>query len=140
LSSGRVELLRELYAAFDFRSAAAGRLDDLFRRHAVPDFELVPPPIYPDTEVTVGLEGFDAFMRMLTEVWEEWRFEIEQMEDAGERVLVLLTLHARGRESGAVAEVSAAHVVTFRGERVARLEVFVDREEARAAAGLSAGP
>jgi len=139
LTPGNVELLRDLYGAFDFRSAAEGRLDDLFRRHADPAFELVPPPIYPDTEAMVGMEGFDAFMRMLTEVWDEWRFEIEDMEEAGDRVLVLVTLHARGRGSGASAEAPAAHVVTFSGGRVVRLEVFVDRAEARAAAGLSAG-
>jgi ketosteroid isomerase-like protein len=140
LSSERIERLRELYAAFDFRSAAEGRLDELFRRHTTPEFEFVPPPIYPDAEVMPGVEGLEAFMRMLTEVWQEWRTEVEGMEESGDRVLVLVTLHARGLGSGASTVTPAAHVLTFSGERVARLEVFLDRARARAVAGLSAGP
>jgi len=49
MSPRNAEVAAEIYSAFDFRSAAAGRLDELFERLADPDFEIEPPPIYPDT-------------------------------------------------------------------------------------------
>ena len=110
------------------------------RPHVDPGVELVPPRIYPDAGVAAGIEGFDAFMRMLTQVWGEWRYEVDGMEEVGERVVVMVTLHAHGRGSGAPTATRGAHLLTFREDRVVRLEVYLDRAEARAAAGLSAGP
>jgi ketosteroid isomerase-like protein len=136
VSTARSDQLRALYEGFDFRSAAEGKLDRLFERHLRSDFELHPPPIYPDTGIYRGLEEVRDFFQMLTDVWGEWRIEPERMTEAGNRTVVIVRLHARGRESGASTETSAAHLWDFDGDRAARLEVFIDPDDAFAAAGL----
>lgn len=136
MSSARSERLRELYEAFDFRSAAEGELDRLAEAYLRPDFELHPPPIYPDAGVYRGLDEVRGFFQMLTDVWGEWRIEPEQITEAGDQAVVLVRLHARGKESGATTETPAAHLWDFDGDRAVRLQVFIDPDDAFAAAGL----
>ena len=108
MSRRNAEVVAEIYSAFDFKSAAAGRLDELFERLADPGFEIEPPPIYPDMGVYRGLDEVKGFFGMLTQVWEEWRFEPGEMEDAGDKVLVPVTLQARGRASTSGRSATAA--------------------------------
>ena len=70
----------------------------------------------------------------------DYRFEIEETHGTGDRVLVLVTHHGRGRHSGVTVEHRAAHVYTLREGKVSRIEVWVDqdaREAALEAVGLS---
>jgi ketosteroid isomerase-like protein len=52
-------------------------------------------------------------------------------------VLVVARYFGRGRGSGAPVEFPVHHVLKFRGDRVERLEWYVSRDEAAAAAGVS---
>jgi ketosteroid isomerase-like protein len=132
----KAEVASELYAAFDFKSAAAGELDSLFERLAVPDLEVQPPPVYPDMRTYRGLDEVKAFWGMLTEVWEEWSFEPGAMEDAGDKLLVEVHLYARGLGSGLELPSSGWHVLTFRDGKVAKIHTVMDESEARKVAGL----
>jgi ketosteroid isomerase-like protein len=136
MSGRKAEVASELYAAFDFRSAAAGELDSLFHRLAVPDLVIEPPPIYPDMRVYRGLAEIKGFYAMLTEVWEEWSFEPGAMEQAGDNLLVEVHLHARGLGSGLELPSSGWHVWTFRDGKVARIHTVMEESEARKVAGL----
>jgi ketosteroid isomerase-like protein len=49
----------------------------------------------------------------------------------------MIRLSARGSESGAPVESKTAHLIDFRGDRIAAVRVYLDRDEARGAAGLS---
>ena len=62
--------------------------------------------------------------------------EIDEFEVPGAgRVLAIGSVHFRGRESGVVIDEPVAWVFRHDGERVTRLEVFVNRvADARAAA------
>jgi ketosteroid isomerase-like protein len=131
------DIAAEIYAVFDYRSAAAGLLDPLWERYATADLELEPPPIYPDMGVYRGLEEVRAFFRMLTEVWEEWDMEPGEMEAAGDHVLVPVQLHTRGRGSGLELPAQGFHLWTFRDGKAAKIKTFFDEAEARRAAGLS---
>ena len=71
--------------------------------------------------------------------FDEIRFGLEDVVDGGEpdQVLVLLTLHTRGKGSGVEVDVRIGHVLTVREGRIARGRVYTDPDEARAAAGLT---
>jgi hypothetical protein len=55
----------------------------------------------------------------------------------GGRWLVLLTISGRGRGSGIELEGEVGHVVTFKGGRAQRLDIYLTWDVARAAAGLA---
>ena len=69
--------------------------------------------------------------------WALLRIDVEELRAVDdERVLALLTF--TGIERGSTTEVTLkyAHLATFRGEEVSRVQAFSDWAEARAAAGL----
>jgi ketosteroid isomerase-like protein len=70
----------------------------------------------------------------------DYRFDIEETHDSGERVFVLVTHHGRGRHSGVTVEQRVAHVYTLRVGKVTRIEVWAEegaREAALEAVGLA---
>ena len=68
----------------------------------------------------------------------DYRFDIDEAEDGGDRVFVLATHHGHGRRSGAEVEQRTAYVYTLRDAQVIRIEVWAEdeRDAARRAAGL----
>ena len=106
---------------------------------ATPDFEFHTAQMFPGTEpVYRGREGMVEFWTAFIEApWALLRLDVESLEPAGEdRVLALLTF--TGIERGTATEVTLqyAHLATFRGDAVARVQAFADWGEARAAADL----
>ena len=125
-------VVEEIYAALDIEAAAAGRLDGLFETHMTPDFVLHPPPIYVDVGKYSGIGEVKDFLRMLAEVWDEWRFEYGEIQEAGEGLLVQVTLVARGRGSGAVTNAPAWHVWRLSDGKAASVKTYLQADEARA--------
>ena len=83
-----------------------------------------------------GHEEVRAYMLSLQEDWETFRHEPEEFHDAGDVVVAFLHTHARGRESGAVVEVSVAHVLEFKDGVCLGYVSYHDREEALRVAGI----
>jgi ketosteroid isomerase-like protein len=82
-------------------------------------------------ELAAGTGGFLA-------AWERpFTIEAEEYLHEGDRFLVLIRWHGRGKESGVQTEAEGAHLWTFRGGLAVRFETYRDRAEAREA--LSAG-
>jgi uncharacterized protein len=114
-----------------------GDYDDFYAALFSPEAELIVPQIYPDMEpVYVGIEGLKRQRERMDEIWEELRWEPERFIEGTETVVVLLTLYGTSRQMKADASAAVAHLWTLRDGRVTRLEVFLDRDEAFAAAGL----
>ena len=67
----------------------------------------------------------------------DYRFEIDEARDLGDRVLIVATHHARGRISGVPTTQQAGWLYTLRDGKVVRCVAYPDREEALEAAGLS---
>ena len=106
---------------------------------ATADFEFHTARIFPGIEpVYMGREGMVEFWTSFIEApWALLRIDVEELRAVDdERVLALLTF--TGIERGSTTEVTLkyAHLATFRGEEVARVQAFSDWDEARAAAGL----
>ena len=68
----------------------------------------------------------------------DYRFEIEELRDAGDRVFVVARHHAHGRHSGVTVDQSGPFVFTLRDGKVSHIELWTedDREAALEAAGL----
>jgi len=83
-----------------------------------------------------GIEGLKKATADYLNVWEDYRFEVEQMIDLGDRVLVLETQTARGRRSGAVISQDVGALLTLRDGRIVRWEYYWERADALEAAGI----
>ena len=74
--------------------------------------------------------------RLVPAVRPGYRFDIDELLDAGDRVFVLATHHGRGRHSGATVVQRTAFVYTLSKGKVGRVEVWTDREAALEAVRL----
>jgi ketosteroid isomerase-like protein len=90
----------------------------------------------PDGGQYHGIEGLTAAWRDFLGAWEDFRVRKERVVPGEGGVYVLLIqLQARGKGSGVMIDAEVANVVSVRDGRVARLEMFWDREAALTAAG-----
>jgi ketosteroid isomerase-like protein len=83
-----------------------------------------------------GHDGLRSVFGDLHEVWGKIEYDYEELIDAGEHVIAVVTRHARGRASGAEVEGRFALVWTLREGRVIRVVWYLTREDALKAAGL----
>jgi hypothetical protein len=87
----------------------------------------------PDVGVLRGVQEVIGFwIRWLAE-WEEFSFEIENMEGVGEFVLYDVVMHARGRRGAVPVDMSMSQTMRFRGERLVEMTVFTSRDSAELA-------
>jgi ketosteroid isomerase-like protein len=138
MSQENVEVVRRLYSLLTDRGAWRRReYDDVFLEYCSADYELIPPPAYPDAAKAYrGLEGVHQWERLIDEIWIDWDFEAERFFDAGDQVAVFVRTSGTARQSGAPVEISVAHILTLKDGRVTRTEVFLNRQEALEAVGL----
>jgi ketosteroid isomerase-like protein len=85
-------------------------------RNLDPDFEWFVPR-HPEGEVSRGPQATIAFFRDWLEPWEELQVNWDLHRVGPDRVLAVLTMRGRGRESGAPVEMQAGQLWTFRGGR-----------------------
>jgi ketosteroid isomerase-like protein len=106
---------------------------------ASPELEFHTAQLFPGLEpVYRGREGMVEFWTtFIEEPWALFRLDVDALDEVDdERVLALITFHGTSRESGEEVTHHYAHLATFRGEEVARIDAFTDWDEARRAAGL----
>jgi ketosteroid isomerase-like protein len=123
-----VEIVRRTY---DHLSRTGDFLWDLID----PEIEVHDPPSLPDAEVRHGHEGLRAGLASVQDSFDEVRFEVEQIYDSGEDVVVFVRMYARGTDSGVELDVSVAHLITLGGGKLMCIRAM-GREEAMEAAGL----
>jgi ketosteroid isomerase-like protein len=83
-----------------------------------------------------GQEGIRDLLRLTDEVFDEFHYEVDDMVDAGDSVLVLSRLRVRGIQSGATGTQHNAIVFQIRDGLIVAYRSYFDREEALAAVGL----
>jgi ketosteroid isomerase-like protein len=83
-----------------------------------------------------GLEGARRFWLDWFEPWATYRSTVDDVIDAGERVVVLLRDRGRRRDMDAEVELIGAAIWTIKDGKVARIEHHSDRARALQAAGL----
>jgi len=133
-----VDLVRRAYQTIeDLFADRPGALDGAFRDRLDERFVLLLPATYPEgARLLRGRDGLKRWVATTKEVWAEWRFEPERFIPAGDQVVALVRVVARGALSGVPLVRETAHVWTVEDGRVTRCEVYLDRSEGIEAAGL----
>jgi ketosteroid isomerase-like protein len=90
------------------------------------------------THVYRGEVAIRAWFQAVVEPWESVDAKVEEVTEAGDdRVLLGGVMTARGKASGAETQIRGWFVLWVTGGKITRRQVFLDREEALEAAGLS---
>jgi ketosteroid isomerase-like protein len=135
MSEENVEIVREVLALI--RRAGTGepepRLFELFSTAITLDFSrrAVNPDVYE------GYGGLRRFRQDRDEVWEEFLVTPEQFVDAGDAVVVVESIRARGRGSGVEVTIRSTSVWTVRDGRVIHVGWYYDQRAALRAAGIA---
>jgi ketosteroid isomerase-like protein len=123
--STHVELAKEGLEAFNRRDVE-GMLATLD-----PEVELVPLRAILQGERYRGYEQFKSYLTGLAEDWDEFTVAPDEFRELdSERVLILGTIHARGRGSGVEVNYPAAWITTVRGGKVVRMHFYNDEAHA----------
>jgi ketosteroid isomerase-like protein len=126
-----VELARRIVEWFNARDF------DAVQAHSTDDVELVPLRAEIEDTAYRGPGAAAAFAADSDESWEEIRFDVEAIRDAGERVVAIGQLSARGRGTGAEVRARLAMLFEFRGDQLSKARSYSAVDEALEAAGLS---
>jgi ketosteroid isomerase-like protein len=133
MSRDKVDVAKRVVDAYNRRD-----VDGLFAELATPDFEWFPALTRAfEGGGYRGREGVEKFAADTRENWEELQIIAEEFRDLGDRVLSLGRMKGRGKGSGVPVDQPFASVLDFRGDRIWRSRVYLDRAEGLRAAGLS---
>jgi ketosteroid isomerase-like protein len=132
MSQENVEVIRRMYERWLENDPSLFEAFD-------PEIELHPDPAADWVgvdDIYRGHDGVRSYMRQVYEALEDYRPEIEELREAGDKVITLAIEHGRGRGSGATVEArKTAHVWTMRANRAIRLDLYLDRDQALQALG-----
>jgi ketosteroid isomerase-like protein len=132
VSLARVRNLRAAYQAFN-----EGELR--LPEYVASDVEFIQPDGLAGGEgVYHGHAGIRRGVDALAETFADLELVVEELFDADDHVVAFVRLRGRARASGVPIDAPVAHVVTFRGDLIARLQVTADRDEALRSVGLDA--
>jgi ketosteroid isomerase-like protein len=136
MSQENVEIVRRVYEA-----VAQGDADTVlasYEPQVVWEFSRSPFRDLLRRETYQGHSGLRSFMRERSEeAWKDIEDQLEELIDAGEQVVSVVTTRGRGLASGAEVALTHAGVWTIREGLIVRVAWMHTREEALAALGRS---
>jgi ketosteroid isomerase-like protein len=106
------------------------------------DIEALLERVHPDAEarpilganigasVYHGYDGLRQWFKDLHQEWESFQTRVIRIDERGDRALLTIDVHARGRASGVVIDGELYHLVELRDGLILRLEAFRDRDAA----------
>lgn len=129
-SADHEQLLADGYDAFNRRDT------DRLRELMVADFQWNEASEVPGRKVCRSADEFASYTEGFDQLWEEFSFEVLDLEPgAGEAVIAHVRGRGKGKASTHAFELTIHHVWRFRDGRVARMDAFLDRQDALDAAG-----
>jgi ketosteroid isomerase-like protein len=130
MSEENVEVVRQAFEALN-----RGDLDAA-GAYLAPTFEYVASGAIPGVGgLYRGVEGMREFLGWLDE-FSTARYEMNELIDAGDQVLIGFTVRGRGKQSGVESSWHLWALWTLRDGKIVRGEGFTDRAEVLEAAGL----
>lgn len=131
MSQENVEVVRKALAAFN-----SGEVEQVLAV-VQPDFEAhIAPELSAEPDTYRGSSGLQRYFDSFQEAFEEIRFEVEGLTDAGDSVVVGLRMSAVGKATKIPVEQRNAGVWTILDGKLSRIDTYASLEEARRAAGL----
>jgi len=130
--AARIGLLRDVYRFLeDVQEYRRDDFDEAYGEWFDESFELLLPSGYPEgAQAFRARAGLRRWIAGIREIWDEWRLAAERFIVAGDHVVVLIRLTAKGRLSRVRLERETAHIWDIADDRVTRCEIFLDRSEA----------
>ena len=135
MSRENVEIVRQVFEAVERRDSAAAL--DLYDADFEWDVSRVPWGDVAGPGIHRGQDALPRVYREWHSAWANYEEKLEELIDAGESVISVMTGRGRGRASGAEVEMSTTGVWTVRDGKVVRSVWFPTRAEALEAIGLS---
>jgi ketosteroid isomerase-like protein len=86
-----------------------------------------------------GHEGIRRYFADLDDAWRDIRIDVDEMRDFGDWVLALGRTHVRGRAGGVDFDYEIGTLCELRDGRLVRARVYLDHDEALAAASAVTG-
>jgi ketosteroid isomerase-like protein len=134
VSRENVEVVRRVMDAEARREEAA--IFALYDEDIVWDVSEAGGPVAGVVGALRGHAGVRSWLRTWYEGFENVTYEVEELLDAGEHVLAVITMRGRGRTSGADVLTRLYGAWTMRDGKVVRVAWFDSREKALEAVGL----
>ena len=128
-SSGAVEVVRSMYDAFhggDFERALS---------HFAEDVVIDATNGRVDADVQHGPQGVATTIGSWTAAFDEWRDEIDELRELGDRVYAAATQYGRGKDTGIEVETRYGIVYEVRDGKITRMTLYSERDDALRAAG-----
>ena len=136
MSRENVELVRRVYEAI--ARGDAGTVLSAYDPEVVWEFFRSPFREFLRQDSYRGHDGMRNFIRERAEdAWADIQDNLDDVIDAGEQVVSVVTTRGRGLVSGAEVERTHAGVWTIRAGKIVRVSWMGTRDEALAAAGLA---
>jgi limonene-1,2-epoxide hydrolase len=143
MSQENVEVVRSLIPPSDTDLASLFRDDRLFQQATAALEPLIDPAVESvavwqggSANTYVGIDGFKAMWLDWLQPWATYHTEVDDLIDAGDRVVVLVRDRARRRDMEAEVELMAGSVWHVRDGKIVRVEFCGNREQALEAAGV----
>ena len=131
MSEENVEIVRRAVEAFE-REGLEGSL-----RHYDPEIEWSTTGAWIEAATYRGHEGVRRYFGHLDDEFDDLRFEVEELIEAGDQVILTVRAGGRGKASGAAVELTMHAVCSLRDGMIVRMRNYADKAEALEAAGLS---
>ena len=128
MSGDKEELVRSGYDEFNREKAPP--------KTWLPDGEFVNTREDPDHAIHRGIEAIRKQHQDWFDAYPDLHVEPLEIKVNGDRVFAWIRLTGQGAVSGIAMDMAYAHVWTLEGDKVRRIEEFLDRDEALHEAGL----
>jgi ketosteroid isomerase-like protein len=131
MSQANVEIVRQAVAAINSRDI------DGYLAVCTEDVELI-TPFAPVGGVYEGTAAIRRFFADIEDTAPDFHIDLGEVEAIGEdRVLASLEVTSSGRTTGIPNDVAPTNIYDLADGKIRRIRIFLDREEALKAAGLS---
>jgi ketosteroid isomerase-like protein len=84
-----------------------------------------------------GHDGYLQWIATMRESFEVWQIAPDSFREHGDNVIVLGSMHLRGRGSGLELDQQTGWIVEIHDGKMTRFQAFLSHEEALAAGGIS---
>jgi ketosteroid isomerase-like protein len=130
MSEENVDVVRRALAHYEQTDEV---LTELYASDSVCDMSGYPG--WPEQAIYEGVDGLRRFLGDWGRVF-DWEYEVESIHDAGEFVVFVVRMKARGKGTGLEFTWPAGHQWTLRDGKITRLAIYADAAEALRDAGL----
>ena len=132
MSRENVEVVRRVFEAF-----RAGNVERVLEMvDPAVEWDLSRAATWPERPVYRGYDDVSRFFAEWTGEWEDYEFDVEELLDAGQRVVAVVRDGGRSKKAGIKLERRHGEVWTLRDGKVVRVDLFDTKADALQAVGL----